>query len=160
MALDGQYANSRTLYDRVSLRDGLKDREMQIYVDISTVELGSDAPFQKTACTAMCWSRNGGRNERIVASTLISLRRENIGTVSGEISFRTETKCGAWEDRPDGFRHLNLQMRAGTSSTTSGRPAVANGPRPRDRERTPAFQAIGTIRLPEGRTVTYPNTPQ
>ncbi|KAM3557979.1 hypothetical protein MY1884_004254 [Beauveria asiatica] len=43
MALDGQYAKSKKLYDKVSLRDGFKDRGLQIYVDISTVELGSDA---------------------------------------------------------------------------------------------------------------------
>ncbi len=42
LALDGRFACSRRIYNQVSLRDGFKDRGLQIYVEISTIKLCSD----------------------------------------------------------------------------------------------------------------------
>ncbi|ATY62776.1 hypothetical protein A9K55_007704 [Cordyceps militaris] len=47
MALDGKYASSRRSYDNVSLRDGFRDRGLQIYLEIMTINLdkgGSVSP--------------------------------------------------------------------------------------------------------------------
>lgn len=39
--LDGGYASSRKMYDNISLRDGFKDRGLQIYVEILAIKLDS-----------------------------------------------------------------------------------------------------------------------
>lgn len=47
LALDGAYSTSKKIYDNVSLRDGFKDRELQIYVEIATINVnpnGSVSP--------------------------------------------------------------------------------------------------------------------
>lgn len=40
-AIDGGYANSKKMYDNVSLRKGFKDRGLQVYVEILTINVGS-----------------------------------------------------------------------------------------------------------------------
>lgn len=42
LALDGRFASSRRIYDEVSLRDGFRDRGLQIYVEIFTMTFGTD----------------------------------------------------------------------------------------------------------------------
>ncbi|ATY62775.1 hypothetical protein A9K55_007703 [Cordyceps militaris] len=85
------------------------------------------------------------------------LHRENLHPVSGGITFRTETKRNTWEDRGK-----SCQSR-GSERPPAPDPGVRPGPtntfEPASRK-TPSFQELGTIKLPEGRMVTYPNTLQ
>lgn len=95
----------------------------------------------------MEWNLNGNRNERIVATTLVCIDRDNITEQSGQIQFRTETKFGSWESKP-----IKTGKKARRSSA-SGDPVLA-------RPRRARFQQLGHITLPEGRIVTFPNTLQ
>ncbi|OAA77011.1 hypothetical protein LEL_06695 [Akanthomyces lecanii RCEF 1005] len=160
LALDGRFVSSRRIYGEVSLRDGFGDRGLQIYVEISTIKLGPDGAVSTDSLHHMCWDLNGNRNERVVATSLICLRRENIDPASGGISFRSETKRNAWEDRPNECQTSDPEVVAGLSSAPPGPPTVPNSATSEDEEHIPSFQELGTVQLPEGRIVTYPNTLQ
>lgn len=108
----------------------------------------------------LCWDLNGNRNERVVATSLICLRRENIDPDSGGISFRTDTKRNAWEDRPNECQCSDPEVVAGPSSAAPGPPTTPDQLAAEDEEQIPSFQELGTVQLPEGRIVTYPNTLQ
>lgn len=41
-AMDGKYGNSRKLYDQISLSQGFKERGIQVYFEISAIEVGTD----------------------------------------------------------------------------------------------------------------------
>ncbi|OAA70782.1 hypothetical protein LEL_09373 [Akanthomyces lecanii RCEF 1005] len=162
MALDGRYSSSRKVYDNVSLRDGFKDRGLQIYVEITTISLDENGNVTTDSTQHLCWNLNGNRNERIVATTLVCLHRKNLHPVSGGITFRTETKRNTWEERPKKCHKLTPETVAGPSRRPPDPtvpPAMAEPLEPGTRE-TPSFQELGTIKLPEGRIVTYPNTLQ
>ncbi|KAJ6780655.1 hypothetical protein PWT90_01315 [Aphanocladium album] len=157
-ALDGIYSSSNRIYDKISLRDGFKYRGLQVYVEISTIKVDADGAISPDSVHYLSWNLNGNRNERIVATSLICLRRDNIHSVSGGISFRTETKLNTWEDMPKSRQNSNEEVTAGPSSAPATAPAAP--PLPGTRERVPVFQELGTVKLPEGRVVTYPNTLQ
>ncbi|TQV90058.1 hypothetical protein IF1G_11285 [Cordyceps javanica] len=158
-ALDEHYANSRKIYDDISLREGFKDRGLQIYVEILTIRLDSDGSVS-TDTVHLCWDLNGNRNERIVTTTVICLRRENIRPACGGISFRTEIKRNKLEEGPSRCRDLRPEVISGLSSAAYTPPVTAMFPESEPGERSASFQELGTVKLPEGRSVTYPNTLQ
>lgn len=98
------------------------------------------------------WDLNGNRNERIVATTLICLRRTNIHHDSGRIAFRSETKLRDWGVDPlPGSQHLGGAKFPVPLTAPSPVIGIA---------RDPMFQELGSVRLAEGRTVTFPNALQ
>lgn len=142
------------------------------------------------------WNINGNRNEKIVATTFLCLRRENIHPFSGGMSFRSETKRHTWERpgiKPIGDKRTDssisplsffedAQFLASAASARS-EPSSSRLPSTNDpfkladtsaatscssRGRlptpgdfiTPSFQALGTLRVPEGRLITFPNALQ
>ncbi|OAQ95887.1 hypothetical protein LLEC1_01634 [Akanthomyces lecanii] len=162
MALDGRYSSSRKVYDNVSIRDGFKDRGLQIYVEITTIDLDKNGTVATDNTRHLFWNLNGNRNERIVATTLVCLQRKNLHPVSGGITFRTETKRNAWEDRPKKRQNPTRETVAGPSHRPPNPTAASAAAEPLDlgTREAPSFQELGTIKLPEGRVVTYPNTLQ
>ncbi len=130
------------------------------YRKSEATEITPTFPVLTSSSRHLCWDLNGNRNERIVSTSLICLRRENIDPVSGGISFRTETKRNAWEDEPNGWHDSDPEVVAGPSSAPPGPSVVPDPPDSEDGEQRPSFQELGTVQLPEGRIVTYPNALQ
>ena len=46
-AMDGLYSNSRKLYNDISLRQGFADRGLQVYIELSSLELKADGSMSK-----------------------------------------------------------------------------------------------------------------
>lgn len=83
---------------------------------------------------------------------MICLQRTNVHPDCGKISFRSETKLSDWGvDSPPGSQHLgNARFPV---PLTAPSPVIAIA-------KTPLLQELGSILLPEGRTVTFSNALQ
>ncbi|KAJ3494923.1 hypothetical protein NLG97_g3761 [Lecanicillium saksenae] len=146
-AINGVYTDSRKLYNEISLRQAFAKRGLQVYVELASIDIGANGVMSQESSQRLQWNLNGNRNERIVATTLICLRRENIREDSGQISFRTELK-----------RH-----EMGENNTLGGRTSAQVGSQASYISAVPApplFQKLVTINLPAGRTITYSNALQ
>ncbi|KAM3455720.1 hypothetical protein MY3296_002138 [Beauveria thailandica] len=144
-ALNGNYTNVKRLYDSISLSKGFKDRGLQVYIELAHVEIDADGNIPDEDLRRFEWGLNGNRNERIVATSLICLRRENIKEQSGRISFRSEIKNHGGRGEAAAERE---QPSSSIPTAVSGNPLA------------PQFQELVSIRLPEGRVVTFPNALQ
>ncbi|KAJ3495539.1 hypothetical protein NLG97_g3324 [Lecanicillium saksenae] len=155
-AIDGAYDNSERLYGGIALENGFREKGLQIYVEISAIEVSAQNTITEESYSfdtrRYKWDLNGNRNERIVATTLICLRRTNIHPECGRISFRSETKLRDWGvDAPPGSQHLG----------SARFPVPLTAPSPvLGIEKKPMFQELGSALLPEGRTLTFPNALQ
>lgn len=147
LALNGKYANAKRLYDSVSLSQGFKDKGLQVHVELVNLETGSDRSTPAEDSWRFQWGLNGNRNERIVVTTLVCLRQENLRDGSGRICFRSEMKKKSRTEHAVAGRG---KVQPGTSAPSP----VSGNPLP------PHFQELGSVSLPEGRTVTFPNTLQ
>ncbi|OAA75509.1 hypothetical protein LEL_07497 [Akanthomyces lecanii RCEF 1005] len=145
LALNGEYANVKRLYDSVSLSQGFKDKGLQVHVELANLETGSDRSTPAEDSWRFEWGLNGNRNERIVATTLVCLRQENLKDNSGKISFRSEIKK----------KSRTGEAVAGRVQPSTSAPSPVSG-----YSLSPHFQELGSVSLPEGRVVTFPNTLQ
>ncbi|KAJ6783562.1 hypothetical protein PWT90_09491 [Aphanocladium album] len=151
-AIDGIYNDSKSLYGGISLENGFRETGLQIYVEISAIEVSAQNTMTEDSSRRHYWELNGNRNERIVATTLICLRRTNICPDYGRLCFRSETKLSDWGvNPPPNSQHLgNAKFPV---PLTAPSPVIGLA-------RKPALQELGSVLLSEGRTVTFPNTLQ
>lgn len=172
-AINGSYDNSKRLYGDISLENAFRETGLQIYVEISAIEVSAQNTmaeessryegsmyhtFDFHVLTTISrsrrhnWDLNGNRNERTVATTLVCLRRTNIHPDCGKISVRSETKLRDWGvDSPPSSQHLgNAKFPV---PLTAPSPVIGI-------PRKPMFQELGSVSLPEGRTLTFPNALQ
>lgn len=85
-----------------------------------------------------------------MASTVVCLERENLHPFSGGISFRTETKENTWE-------HVHKKQPKPEMPSTNRTPLRISRD---DCLIQPSHQELGTVKLPQGRKVTFPNALQ
>ncbi|OAA60780.1 hypothetical protein ISF_05819 [Cordyceps fumosorosea ARSEF 2679] len=106
LALDGRFASSRRIYDEISLRDGFKERGLQIYVEIVSIELDADGSISADSVHHLCWDLNdpidGGD------------ARERVSTLAGE----TESDAGDSEE--DDIADFESPMTIAESSGSEG----------------------------------------
>ncbi|KAJ6788847.1 hypothetical protein PWT90_06999 [Aphanocladium album] len=146
-AMNGTYTNSKKLYGEICLRKGFANRGLQVYIELANLELKVDGTVPKESSQRLRWTLSGNRNERIVATTLICLRRENIQEDSGQISFRSEIKPEGLGDK------AASDCRHATQATSQ--PAVISAT-----PTSPLFQELVTISMHTGRAITIPNALQ
>lgn len=88
-----------------------------------------------------------------MATTLLCLQRHNVTPLSGGISFRSEIKRDSWEEAGIKSSYQSLDDFGRASTLTTAENDLRD-------DMTPTFQQLGTITLPQGRLVTFPNALQ
>lgn len=55
-AMDGAYTNSKSLYSTIDLRQAFAERGLQVYVELSSVELNADGSIPGESKMSVCWT--------------------------------------------------------------------------------------------------------
>ena len=138
----------------VSLRDTFGNRGLQLIVRLQSLELTPSSPIFK----ATEFTLEAQRNAHIISSALVVYSADNVTTP--HISFRQPTWM-AGEDYNFNYHSEDDDykcMRAVFGFSQSAASELDYEKRSEHRLRMPGSQHLGTISLPTGRVVAWPNT--
>lgn len=142
----------------ISLERMFADKGLQVVVEVGAVELTPEDP---TVC-ATKWQLSALPNEHIVATTVMYFGSDNMSQTSGDLSFQVEADLDplehVWGTETGSDPHHALTPLADIYGLGShwdlSNDDTRNGPA------KPALQVLGTISMPDGRLVTFPNVMQ
>lgn len=126
------------------LRESWQEQGLQVVVQITRTTLSPEQPYAEE----QDWHIHGTITDRIVAAAVVVVDSHNVATQS--INFRVQADLCAGECgllRPTERRALEITF------------GLSEEPRAID-DRVPALQELGSVRLPVGRLVAYPNALQ
>lgn len=141
----------------ISLSDSFADRGLQIVVEIDGIDL---APGESKPASA--WQLSGLPNDHIVATTIIHFASENMTLSSGSLTFRVEAHLNPYlhvygtKTGSNPFHPLEplADIYGCESYLDLGGDDDINAPG------APAQQILGTVEVPHGRLIAFPNVMQ
>ncbi|KAK0741482.1 hypothetical protein B0T18DRAFT_231489 [Schizothecium vesticola] len=126
------------------LRESWREQGLQVVVQVTRTTLSPLQPYAKE----QDWHIHGTITDRIVAAAVVVVDSHNVATQS--IDFRVQAELCAAECgllRPTELRALEITFGLPEEPWTA-------------KDRAPAFQELGSVKLPVGRLVAYPNALQ
>lgn len=142
----------------ISLEKDFADKGLQVVVEIGSVELTPGEPIRP----ASDWQLSGLLNDHIVATTIIYFSSENLTPESGSLTFRVEAHLNpllhvyGTHTGSNPFHPLEplADIYGCESYLELSRDDDINSPG------GPALQVLGTVVVPDGRLVAFPNVVQ